>query len=265
MLLSERALKLIIDFEGINQPGKWPGGASGITLGYGYDLGHVTAAEFLADWGTCFAARQMARLSRAIGKTGAAARELALSLADIRCTAADARRVLIDVSLPVYADRTRRAFPGFDVLPLDVQGALISLVYNRGAGMKDSPGTDNRKEMRAIWDLVASGILVGIADEIRAMKRLWIGKGLDGLLRRREAEAMLVESAIIALRRALRASSRSSPRPAMTRGRRERGGIVVAPAASRKAIVIRAAPPVRRSVRRPTRTRKRRKVRPDRV
>jgi GH24 family phage-related lysozyme (muramidase) len=259
MLLSERALKLIIDFEGINQPGSWPGAASGITLGYGYDLGHVTPGQFVADWGACFTAAQMARLSRAIGKTGAAARSLAASLADIRCTAADARRVLIDVSLPVYADRTRRAFPGFDVLPLDVQGALVSLVYNRGAGMKDSPGTDNRKEMRAIRDLVASGVLVGIAAEIRAMKRLWIGKGLDGLLRRREAEASLVESALIALRHALRGLRQSGRRRGVTRGRRARGGIAVAPAASRKAVVIRSPrsqPRVRRAARNRSRRRR---------
>ena len=33
-----------------------------------------------------------------------------------------------------------------------------------------------------------------IAKELRKMKRIWQGKGLDGLLTRREAEAKLVES-----------------------------------------------------------------------
>jgi GH24 family phage-related lysozyme (muramidase) len=40
-------------------------------------------------------------------------------------------------------------------------------------------------------------ILQQIADEIRSMKRLWEGKGLAGLLRRRDAEAALVESCIV--------------------------------------------------------------------
>jgi GH24 family phage-related lysozyme (muramidase) len=55
---------------------------------------------------------------------------------------------------------------------------------------------DSRREMRAVRDAVADGNLQEIADQIRAMKRLWEGKGLDGLLKRRDAEADLVESAI---------------------------------------------------------------------
>lgn len=204
MLFSERALALIIRFESLNQPGHWPGGSSGITLGYGYDLGHVETGQFERDWAGCFTPTETRRLGRAVGLTGAAARALAPGLADIRCTRADARRVLLDASLPLYFARTRRALPGFDVLHLDIQGALVSLVYNRGARMSDSPGTDDRREMRAIRDLVASGTVIGIAREIRSMKRLWIGRGVDGLLARRDAEADLVESAIAGMREALR-------------------------------------------------------------
>ena len=35
-----------------------------------------------------------------------------------------------------------------------------------------------------------------IANQIRSMKRLWVNKGLGGLLHRRDAEADLVESCI---------------------------------------------------------------------
>lgn len=120
--------------------------------------------------------------------------------------------MLLGVSIPVYVERTRKALPGFDLLPLDVQGALVSLVYNRGSGMKDSPGTDNRKEMRAIRALVARGMIAGIAEQLRAMKRLWQGKKLDGLLLRRGAEASLVESSMAALLRALRGVPRELSR-----------------------------------------------------
>ena len=34
-----------------------------------------------------------------------------------------------------------------DALPPLVQGALVSLVYNRGTSMVDKPGDDRRKEM----------------------------------------------------------------------------------------------------------------------
>ena len=62
MAFSNKALKLIIDFEGINQPGKWPGAQSGITLGYGYDLGYVTVDDFESDWDECFTDEQFGRL-----------------------------------------------------------------------------------------------------------------------------------------------------------------------------------------------------------
>jgi GH24 family phage-related lysozyme (muramidase) len=45
-----------------------------------------------------------------------------------------------------------------------------------------------------IKDLVVNKDYKGIAKEIRSMKRLWEGKGLDGLLKRREKEANMVES-----------------------------------------------------------------------
>ena len=158
MPISDRALRLIIDFEGINQPGAWPGASSGITLGYGYDLGHVTPEQFERDWGACFTPEQKARLRSAIGKTGPAAAALAPQLADIKCNRADSARVLSEVSIPDYLERTRAAFPGLEALPPDAQGALVSLVYNRGAGMNG----DSRREMRTIRALVPLGDLPGI-------------------------------------------------------------------------------------------------------
>ncbi len=49
--------------------------------------------------------------------------------------------------------------------------------------------------MAAIVPLVAAQDYPGIADQIIAMKRLWVNKGLDGLLKRRDEEAMLVRQA----------------------------------------------------------------------
>jgi GH24 family phage-related lysozyme (muramidase) len=66
------------------------------------------------------------------------------------------------------------------------------LVFNRGPGMDG----ERRREMRAVRDAVAEKDLREIVRQIRAMKRIWEGQGLDGLLRRRDAEADLIESAI---------------------------------------------------------------------
>ena len=193
---SPSALQLIVRFEGLNQPGRWPGYKSGITLGYGYDLGYVTVDQFESDWEGCFADAEVDRLGAAVGRRAAEAQRLAPRLSDIRCTSVDSQRVLLTRTIPAYVDLGRRTFPGFDRLPLDAQGALVSLVYNRGGSMIDTPGTDNRREMRAIRDLVPRLDLPAIAEQLESMKRLWDGKGLDGLLRRREAEAALVRSCV---------------------------------------------------------------------
>lgn len=190
--ITEEALALILEAEGLDQPGKWPGESSGITLGIGYDLGFVTPEQFEEDWSQFLTSDEIERLKTAIGVSGEAAHERASEFNDIRVRRADAEEVFRNRTLPLHSARTEKAFPGVDQLPANAQGALVSLVFNRGPGMDG----DRRKEMRAVRDAVAAGNLQEIADQIRAMKRLWVGKGVDGLLKRRDAEADLVESTI---------------------------------------------------------------------
>jgi GH24 family phage-related lysozyme (muramidase) len=192
-MVSEKARKLILSTEGLDQPSKWPGGASGVTIGIGYDLGYMKEEEFRKDWSSYLTEEEIEKLATVIGKKGKDAEEIADQFSDISIKRSDAETVFNEKSLPKYEEMTRRAFPGFDDLPADAQGALVSLVFNRGSSMKG----DGRIEMRAIRDLVPKGDLQGIADEIRKMKRLWIGKGLDGLLERRDKEAKLVEDCIV--------------------------------------------------------------------
>jgi len=196
MALTSRALRLILDAEGLNQAGKWPGGGSGITIGIGYDLGYVTVDQFESDWGERLGPASRERLKAVVGLTGIRARNRAAGLADIKVRRADAEEIFSERMIPRFELLAAQAFPGLDRLPADAQGALVSLVYNRGASMVDKPGEDRRREMRAIRDAVVEEDLQEIADQLRSMKRLWEGKGLDGLLKRREAEALLVESAI---------------------------------------------------------------------
>jgi len=194
--LSEKAMKLILNAEGLDQPGKWPGGSSGITLGIGYDLGYVTVDQFESDWDDYLSAPQLARLKTAVGLRGIKAKNRATQFADIRIKRVDAEKVFVERTIPLCQLRTSQAFPGVERLPVDAQGALISLVYNRGTSMVDDSPEDRRREMRAVRDAVAEQNLREIARQIRLMKRLWEGKGLDGLLKRRDAEAGLVESCI---------------------------------------------------------------------
>lgn len=195
----DEALALILEAEGLDQPGQWPGGDSGITIGVGYDLGFVTEQQFEEDWSPFLSSDEIDRLKDAIGLAGGRARDRAADFRDIRIKRADGEQVFKERTLPLYSQRTEKALPGVDQLPPMAQGALVSLVFNRGGSMKDDPSRpadETRREMRAIRDAVAAGDLQEIADQLRAMKRIWEGKGLDGLLRRRDAEADLVESAI---------------------------------------------------------------------
>jgi len=87
---------------------------------------------------------------------------------------------------------TLKIYPDMIYLNDDTQGALVSVVYNRGNKLEG----DSRVEMRAIVDLVKNKNYEGIAEQIEKSKRLWEGKGLDGLVLRREAEADLVRDSI---------------------------------------------------------------------
>jgi len=192
LIITDKALRLILGAEGLDQPAKWPGGGSGITLGIGYDLGYVTVEQFEQDWGEIFSADQVERLKTVVGLNGGAAKMRAPQFGDIKVTRAQAEEVFKKRTLPLHSARTEQAFPGVDQLPPDAQGALVSLVFNRGPGMDG----ERRREMRAVRDAVANKDLREIARQIRMMKRIWEGQGLDGLLRRRDAEADLIESAI---------------------------------------------------------------------
>ena len=169
----------------------WPGGQSGITIGIGYDIGQQKRAQFSKDWSSYIQEPELSRLSASAGISGEAARLLLANINDIVISLDSASAVFYTSTLPRYAKKTLKAYPGVELLPADAQAALLSLVYNRGTRMSGS----SRTEMKAIKTLVATKDLQGIADQIRAMKRLWDPAKLAGLHTRRDNEAKLVENA----------------------------------------------------------------------
>lgn len=190
---------LLVAEEGLDQPSRWPGHMSGISLGRGYDLGYHTRQHFRMAWDRHLSAADIAMLETSIGVKGDAAAAMAPRFRRIRVTVEQANEVLARVTVPEWIATTRAAFPGFETLPADAQVALVSLTYNRGPGMgnrKNPKSWDQRREMRAIRQLVAGGCadkLRLIAQELRAMKRLWPTS--KGLRDRREREARMVEGA----------------------------------------------------------------------
>jgi GH24 family phage-related lysozyme (muramidase) len=169
----------------------WPGGASGMTLGIGVDCGYYTPSE-LEKIFSFLPKKQLDIVKGASGKKGQAGKEYTnlYKNSGIVVTWDQALDVFNKLIWTKFAKLAEKAFPGLDQLCDDAYGAIVSLVFNRGSSLIG----DSRLEMRNIKDLVPKKDYKGIAKEFRSMKRIWKGKGLDGLLTRREAEAALVET-----------------------------------------------------------------------
>jgi GH24 family phage-related lysozyme (muramidase) len=169
----------------------WPGGASGITIGIGYDLGYHSRSRIKKDWGGKIPDADLETLLTVSGKKGEAAKEALPDVQHIEIPIQTAKEVFYTCTLPTFAALTRKAYPGVEKLPADAQAMLLSLIYNRGSRMS---GT-GREEMRNIRDLVTAEDLDAIADQTRAMKRLWDSSALPGLHTRRDKEAEIIASA----------------------------------------------------------------------
>jgi hypothetical protein len=165
-----------------------PGGASGVTIGIGYDLGYNDSVQFMSDWGNRIPMTDFEPLRKCLGLTTSKAVMALATVKHIKIPWAEALGVFEERTIPRFCVMTEHAFPGVGKLPADAYGALVSLVFNRGASMEGS----RRIEMRNIRAAVAEGNLLAIARNIRTMKRLWADSNLPGLLKRRDAEADLV-------------------------------------------------------------------------
>jgi GH24 family phage-related lysozyme (muramidase) len=197
---SPKALELILNYEvggGKSYYEKflakptWPGGASGLTLGIGVDCGYYTPSE-LEKIFHFLPKKQLEIVKGASGKKGQAGKEYTNKHKNsgIVVTWDQALDIFNKLIWTKFSKLAEKAFPSLDQLCDDAYGALVSLVFNRGSSLTG----DSRLEMRNIRDLVPKKNYKGIAKELRKMKRIWEGKGLDGLLERREAEAKLIET-----------------------------------------------------------------------
>jgi hypothetical protein len=186
----------------------WPGFQSGITIGCGYDLGHHDLAVFQDEWGRRLAKSDFVRLARATGfrtsEPGRAqkalqAKALVQSLSDIVVPWDVAIEQFDKAKFPAYIRELYRALDNLDRLHPHCQGALLSLVFNRGAQFA-TPG-ERYTEMRAIGALMKNGLAASIRQipaQMRGMKRIW-GEG-SALAERRESEAKLFEAGLNEMR-----------------------------------------------------------------
>jgi hypothetical protein len=199
---SQRAILLIVTEEDGDQNYylkteehfSWPGGASGPTVGIGYDCGYSSAAQINADWAPFIGAARAQILASAAGLTGATAHQWVASHGNaITITWAESMAQFSGHELPKWEAITTEHLPNTDKLSGDSFGALVSLTYNRGPSY-DLPG--NRcLEMRNIKAHMAAQQFDLIPNEFLSMRRLWpVGKDLWN---RRTHEALLFRDGLI--------------------------------------------------------------------
>ena len=175
----------------------FPGYASGITIGVGFDLRFNSEATFRKLWSEHLPPKIIDELSKDIGKAGTKRRVRELKYLNIEIPFKAAWPVFTGKTLPYFNSATQSIFPSLERLPEICRSVLVSIVFNRGTALAGS----RRKEMRNIRDLLVEAddlkihkpkrkmILSDVEDEIVAMKRLW--DSASGVYKRRQAEANL--------------------------------------------------------------------------
>ena len=216
-LISDEAHKLVLDFEVDGRKGYdrrychpcRPPDPSGVTIGFGYDLGFAGPAEFLQHWKPEISAEDCQRLAPTVGLKSDRAQAAYSDVKAIVIPWEAAEKVYRKKTVPAEGRKTAALFRGAEKLHPHCFGALFSLVYNRGTALEG----DRRAEMRNIRDLIAAGKPEGVPHELRAMKHLWTTSA-PGLVKRREAEAVLFEKGLIEADKA----NRVIPGPAISLG-----------------------------------------------
>lgn len=169
----------------------WRTTASGVTVGFGYDCGYNSRYQIGRDWKGVASPSEIRALQSVAGKKGRTAYYAHRAMRhQVHISYAEAERVFQRKTLPRFSKLTAKTFElAADRLHPDCNGALVSLVFNRGSSMKGS----RRKEMRWIRYNISVDREDQVPYDIRHMKRLWSYRKLKGLHLRRDAEARLFQ------------------------------------------------------------------------
>lgn len=196
--ISKKSAEFILSWEAYVPKPYVPAGdqSSGVTVGYGYDLGQQTTSSARALLSEYYSDSHVERLLSAIGKKGNEARAIVHELSDITIE----KNKALDMAMVLkerYCQTVVDTYPQAINLPPDSAGAILSLVYNRGPSLalpKLGDPIDRRREMREIRGDFEEGNIKRIPERLRSMKRLWSNQ--RGLVLRREGEAELIENEI---------------------------------------------------------------------
>lgn len=164
----------------------WPGGASGVTLDPGVDLGHGDAEMIREAYKGLLSPEQFAAVERVFGIKGEAAKTTLAEddvLQTIRISRSQAESIFPFVILPYWEAIVNR-FPALadpDTLP-SVQTALLSIAYNRGP---------RNRGLAPLGNPIQSKNWLQVAAIIGSMQQ---DHKLEGIRKRRRMEADLIRA-----------------------------------------------------------------------
>ena len=171
----------------------WPGGASGVTLDPGFDLGYQSADALKETYEDVLAGAQMAACLASLGVRGRAAKS--------RIDASDALRSIVieeDVAADLFPRVARpywtsiaRRFPDLTAssVPPSVQTVFLSLAYNRGP---------RNRALETLRAPLAGRDWPAVADAVAAMQD---EHPVEGVTKRRDQEAEHLEAQLEKRRR----------------------------------------------------------------
>lgn len=167
---------------------EWPGGASGVTIALGYDLGYASKDKITKDYKGKIPDTMLNACLSVSGITGSAAHDAMLRVrSSIDIPWPVALDVFIHNDIPQWLATNDKILPNMNMLTPDCRGVLLSLSYNRGASY-DRSG-DRYREMRAIKADMNLKHFSDVSNQLRSMSRLWpVGNGVHS---RRLREASL--------------------------------------------------------------------------
>ncbi len=182
------AVEWIHRWEGHAGKPYWPGGASGVTLDPGLDLGHASRGLIAQAYEARLSGEQFEAVQKVLGlrsQEAKAALDGNAPLESIRVTRRTATEIFPLLAKP-YWDKLRVRFPGLDGpdVPVEVHTAMLSIAYNRGAGNRE---LEILKQPIAEKDWMAVGNLIGAMQQDHA---------LEGIRKRRRSEGELIRSAL---------------------------------------------------------------------
>ncbi|WP_158044351.1 pesticin C-terminus-like muramidase [Skermanella pratensis] len=171
--------------KGVSNKPHWPGGSSGVTLGPGYDLGHRTAAQIIADLTNIGVSADAAQtLSLAAGKTGNDAKAFVQANSGAVTLTQAQEQALLDIALPPY-EKDVKTYVKVAVNQNQFD-AMVSLDYNIGGG--------NFKNSSVVAN-INKGDFAAAAESFKLWNKSG-GQVVQGLVNRRNLEVALFNTPV---------------------------------------------------------------------